>query len=64
MRTYIDIDQMLRRAITREIGERLRGYLKEDELPASLKRHLDRLDQLDNQTQPPVPDRRASGKRR
>jgi hypothetical protein len=51
MRTHIDIDQVLRRAIIQEIGERLRACLREDELPESLKLQLQRLDQLDNQSQ-------------
>src|SRR5215475_12070600 len=56
MRNRIDIDQALRCAITREIGEGLRASLREDELPASLKLQLDRLGQLDDQSQPIVPD--------
>jgi hypothetical protein len=56
MRTHIEIDQVLRRAIIQEIGERLRACLREDELPESLKLQLRRLNQLDKQSQPPVPD--------
>jgi hypothetical protein len=56
MQTRIDIDQVLRRAIIQEIGERLRACLREDELPESLKLQLHRLNQLDKQSQPPVPD--------
>ena len=37
MRNQIDIDKTISRAIIREIGERLRASLKEDEIPASLK---------------------------
>jgi hypothetical protein len=54
MRNQIDIDEVLSRAIIREIGERLRTFLREDELPASLKVQLDRLDQLDGQWSPSV----------
>jgi hypothetical protein len=56
MRNRIDIDLALRCAIAREIGEGLRASLREDELPASLKDQLDRLRQLDDQSQPTVPD--------
>src|SRR5262245_50808611 len=48
------IDEALSRAIIREIGERLRASLKEDELPASLKAQLERLDQLDDQSLPSI----------
>ena len=54
MRNQIDIDEVLSRAIIREIGERLRASLKEDELPASLKAQLERLDQLDDQSLPSI----------
>ena len=54
MRNQIDIDEVLSHAIIREIGERLRTFLREDELPASLKVQLDRLDQLDGQSSPSV----------
>jgi hypothetical protein len=52
MRNQIDIDWTLSRTIIREIGERLRASLREDEIPASLRAQLDRLDQLDDQTSP------------
>jgi hypothetical protein len=54
MRNQIDIDMTLSRAIIREIGERLRASLRENELPASLRDQLDRLDQLDDQSSPSV----------
>jgi len=54
MRNQIDIDKTISRAIIREIGERLRASLKEDEIPASLKAELKRLDQLDDQSSPPI----------
>ena len=56
MRTDSDIDQAFRRAIIQEIGERLRACLREDELPENLKLQLQRLDQLDNRSQPHVLD--------
>ena len=54
MRNQIDIDKTISRAIIREIGERLRASLKEDEIPASLKTKLKRLDQLDDQSSPKI----------
>ena len=54
MRNQIDIDNELRRAIFREIGERLQGSLREGELPTSLRVQLDRLDHLDDQLSPSV----------
>jgi hypothetical protein len=57
--TTIDIDQALRRAIMREIGEKLRASFREDpELPETLTRQIDRLRQLENQLPPPTADRR------
>ena len=52
MRDQLDIDAASSRAIIREIGERLRASLREDELPASLRAQLDRLDQLDDHSSP------------
>ncbi|RXH40946.1 hypothetical protein [Bradyrhizobium zhanjiangense] len=44
----INIDQTHSRAIAREIGERLRGLLREEtELPSSLKRRMQKLRELD-----------------
>jgi hypothetical protein len=55
MRNPIKIDYSECRAITREIGERLRTSLEEDrELPASLRLQIDRLRQLEGQSQPNV----------
>jgi len=57
MRNQIDIDEAFSRAIIREIGERLRASLREDELPANLRVQLNRLAQLDDQSSPSiVPD--------
>lgn len=48
MRNRIDIDYVHRRAIIREIGERLRASLKpEPRLPARLKTQIDRLSELE-----------------
>jgi hypothetical protein len=50
MRTHVDIDEKTSRAITREIGERLRADLREEsELPASLKKQIDRLHELEGE---------------
>lgn len=50
MRTRIDIDKALSRAILRVIGERLQACLGQDELTPSLGVQLDRLRQLDGQS--------------
>ena len=55
MQNPIEIDYSHSRAIIREIGERLRTSLKEDpELPTSLRLQIDRLRQLEGQSQPNV----------
>ena len=55
MRNPVEIDYSHSRAIIREIGERLRTSLKEDqELPPSLRLRIDRLRQLEGQSQPNV----------
>jgi hypothetical protein len=55
MRNPIEIDYSHSRAIIKEIGERLRTSLEEDrELPASLRLQIDRLRQLEGQSQPNV----------
>ena len=57
MRNFIDIDYVLRRAIVREIGERLRASLRpEPELPANLRMQIDRLRELEEQSPSIVPD--------
>jgi hypothetical protein len=49
----IEIDYSHSRAIIQDIGERLRTSLKEDrDLPASLRLQIDRLRQLEGQSQP------------
>src|SRR6478672_9744207 len=56
MRNPIEIDHSHSRAIIQEIGERLRTLLKEDrELTASLRLQIDRLRQLEGESQPNVP---------
>jgi hypothetical protein len=51
MRNRIDIDSKDSRAIVREIGERLRAFLKEDpEQPGSLRAQIDRLHELEEQS--------------
>jgi hypothetical protein len=54
MRNQIDIDVALSRAIIREIGEGLRASLGDDELPARLNAQLERINQLDDQSLPPI----------
>ena len=52
MRNPIEIDYSHSRAILQEIGERLRTLLKEDqELPAILSSQIDRLRQLEGESQ-------------
>ncbi|RXH40852.1 hypothetical protein [Bradyrhizobium zhanjiangense] len=52
----ISIDQTHGRAIAHEIGERLRGLLREEvELPSSLKRQMQRLRELDGEAPSIVP---------
>jgi hypothetical protein len=56
MRNRIDVDQEHSRAIVQEIGERLRGFLKQDlELPGSLQAQIDRLRELEEQSPSVVP---------
>ena len=55
MRNPIEIDYSHSRAIIQEIGERLRTLSKEDqELPASLRLLIDRLRQLEGQSEPNI----------
>jgi len=52
MRNPIDIDSSHCRAIVQEIGERLRLSFKEDrEIPASFRMQIERLRQLEDETQ-------------
>jgi hypothetical protein len=51
MRDRIDVDPKHSRAIVQEIGERLRGILKEEpELSGSLRAQIDRLRELEAQS--------------
>ena len=57
MRNPIDFDHTHSRAICREIGERLQRYLRaEAELPASMKKQVHRLYELEGQSPSIVPD--------
>jgi hypothetical protein len=50
MRNCIDIDRTHSRAISQEIGDRLRAYLREEpQLPASLRKQVDRFRELEGQ---------------
>jgi hypothetical protein len=50
MRNRINIDEMLSRAIIREIGERLQARLHEgEELSDTLKRQMERIRELDDE---------------
>ena len=53
MRNPINIDHTHSSAICREIGERLQVYLRaERELPASLRKQVDRLRELEAESRP------------
>jgi hypothetical protein len=57
MQNQIDIDHRHCLAIILEIGERLQAYLRVDpELPASLKKQVDQLHQLEDPSPSIVPD--------
>jgi hypothetical protein len=57
MRNPIDIDRTHGRAICREIGERLQQYLRaEAELPASMRKQVHRLQELEGESPSIVPD--------
>ena len=56
MPNRIDIDHRHSRAILREIGERLRGSLREEpELPENLRKQVDRLKEFEDQSPSIVP---------
>lgn len=56
MRNHIDIDHTHSRAIVQEIGERLRGLLREEtELPSNLKGQMERLRDMDDASPSIVP---------
>jgi hypothetical protein len=57
MRNPIDIDHNHSRAICREIGERLQQHLRaEPELPASMRKRIRQLHELEGQSPSIVPD--------
>ena len=61
----VDIDAKHSRAIVQEIGERLRGVLKEEpECPGSLRTQIDRLRELEGQSPSIVPAAERWDKRR
>ncbi|WFU37574.1 hypothetical protein QA640_24175 [Bradyrhizobium sp. CB82] len=56
MRNRIDIDHAHSRAIAQEIGERLRGLLKEEtELPTSIRRRMAQLRALEGDSPSIIP---------
>ena len=56
LRNRIDIDPKHSRAIVQEIGERLRTFLKEEpELPGSLRAHINRLREMEEQSSSIIP---------
>ena len=56
MPNRIDIDHTHSRAIVKEIGERLRAFLKEEpEVPGSLRTQIDRLRELEEQSPSIIP---------
>jgi hypothetical protein len=51
-RNTVEIDSRHSRAIVQKIGERLRASIKEDrEIPANFKMQIDRLRELEDETQ-------------
>jgi hypothetical protein len=57
MLNRIDIDHKHSRAIVQEIGERLRTSLKpEPEVPAKLRKQLDRLRELEERAPSVIPN--------
>ena len=56
MRNRIDIDSKHSRAIVQEIGERLRAFLQEEpDPPETLRRQIDRLRELEEQSPSIIP---------
>ena len=56
MPNRIDIDHTHSRAIVKEIGDRLRAFLKEEpEVPASLRTQIDRLRESEEQSPSIIP---------
>jgi hypothetical protein len=64
MPNRIDIDHTHLRAISQEIGERLPAYLAEEpELPASLRKQVNRLREFDGQSPSIIPSIEPFGKK-
>jgi hypothetical protein len=56
MPNRIDINHTHSRAIVKEIGERLRAFLKEEpEVPGNLRTQIDRLRELEEQSPSIIP---------
>jgi hypothetical protein len=65
MRNRIDIDSKHSRAIVQEIGERLRAFLQEEPVPPeSLRTHIDRIRELEEQSPSIIPATERWPKRR
>jgi hypothetical protein len=61
MRNRVDIDEKTSRAVIREIGERLQAVVRQDpDVPASLRKQIDRFRELKGQPPPIVPTVRKS----
>jgi hypothetical protein len=58
------IDPKHSRAIVQEIGERLRTFLKEEELPRRFRTQIDRLRELEEQSPSIIPAAERWKKRR
>jgi hypothetical protein len=57
MRNRVDIDHTHSRAIVKEIGARLRAFVKEEpEIPGSLRTQIDRLRELEEQPPSTIPN--------
>jgi hypothetical protein len=53
MRNRVNVDEKTSRAIIQEIGERLREVVREDlEVPASLRKQINRLGEAEGQSPP------------
>jgi hypothetical protein len=56
MRNRVDIDEKTSRTVIREIGERLQAVVRQDpDVPASLRKQIDRFGELKSQPPPIVP---------
>jgi hypothetical protein len=65
MRSRVDIGPKHSRAISKEIGERLHTFLKEEpELTGRFRTQIDRLRELEEQSSSIIPAAEPRGKRR